>query len=156
MDASSVALWLLVIGLGVQVGGGLYEIRVMVPLWSSSPPQSVLAFYAQPMRPDSGGRFWIFLTPLVGVISLVNFIVAWRSAVAFRAVWLFASGASLLVIAVTFAYFVPVLLRLPKAGERPGDIVEREVRTWVALNWIRVVVVVAAWVSALRAFSIAM
>ena len=72
MAFHDIALWLLVISLGIQTGAGLFETRVLVPLWASSPPQSVLAYLAVTIRPDSGHRLWIFLTPLTGIISLLK------------------------------------------------------------------------------------
>jgi hypothetical protein len=54
MDASSVVLWLFVVNLGVVAGAGLYEARVVVPLWAADPPRSLAS-------PDSGRRFWGFV-----------------------------------------------------------------------------------------------
>jgi hypothetical protein len=76
MHLADLALWALVLALGLQTGAGIYETRVLVPLWSASPPESVAAFFAQPMRPDSGRRLWIFLTPLTGIVCIVNLILA--------------------------------------------------------------------------------
>ncbi len=154
MAFSDVALWLLVIALGIQTGAGLFETRVLVPLWASSPPQSVLAYLAVTIRPDSGHRLWIFLTPPTGVISLLNLVAAWLYAGPGRTWWLIASALALFVIVVTFAYFVPVLLRLPDAAKMPEAQLTRMVRLWVRLNWCRFVILVAAWLAALKAFSI--
>jgi hypothetical protein len=155
MAFNDVALWLLVISLGIQTGAGLFETRVLVPLWASSPPQSVLAYLAVTIRPDSGRRFWIILTPLTGIISLLNLAAAWLYAGPARPCWLFAAASALFVIVVTFAYFVPVLLRLPNAAKMPEDQLTRMVRLWVRLNWCRFVILAAAWLAALKAFSIA-
>jgi hypothetical protein len=128
MAFHDVALWLLVIALGIQTGAGLFETRVLVPLWASSPPQSVLAYLALPILPDSGHRLWIFLTPLTGIISLLNLIVAWLYTGPGRTWWLFAGASALFVIVVTFAYFIPVLLRLPDAAKMPEVQLTRMVR----------------------------
>jgi hypothetical protein len=127
---------------------------VLVPLWASTPPQSVLAYLAVTIRPDSGRRLWIILTP-VGIISLHNLVAAWLYAGPARTWWLFAAASALFVIIVTFAYFVPVLLRLPDAAKMPEQQLTRMVRLWVRLNWCRLVILVAAWLAALRAFSLA-
>jgi len=34
-----IALWLSVIGLTTWVGGTLYQMMVIIPLWSASPPE---------------------------------------------------------------------------------------------------------------------
>jgi hypothetical protein len=155
MAFNDVALWLLVIALGIQTGAGLFETRVLVPLWAASPPQSVLAYLAVTIRPDSGHRLWIFLTPLTGVISLLNLVAAWLYAGPARTWWLIASASALIVIVATFAYFIPVLLRLPDARKMPEAQLTRMVRLWVRLNWCRFVILVASWLAALKAFSIA-
>jgi Domain of unknown function (DUF1772) len=154
MDVGRFALWLLVLGLGLQTSAGLFETRVLVPLWSSAPPASVIAYNAQPLRPDSGRRFWILLTPTVGLICLVNLVLAWLSRGPARAWWLTAAATGVVVVAATFAYFVPALLWLVRAEEHPAGQVVAKVRWWVRLNWIRVVALVLAWLAALRALSL--
>jgi hypothetical protein len=156
MAFNDLALWLLVISLGIQTGAGLFETRVLVPLWASSPPQSVLAYLAVTIRPDSGHRLWIFLTPLTGIISLLNLVAALLYAGPARTWWLFAASSALLVIIVTFAYFIPVLLRLPDAAKMPAAQLTRMVRLWVRLNWLRFAILVAAWLAGLKAFAIAL
>ncbi len=59
---AQIFLWLYVVVLGIQIGGGLYEQLVVMPLWSLSPPDSVVAYHqhnvANPQfAPDQGGRF---------------------------------------------------------------------------------------------------
>ena len=48
-------LWLFIIFLGTAFGAGFYESRVVVPMWTSDPPASLAS-------PDSGHRFWAFVT----------------------------------------------------------------------------------------------
>jgi len=156
MAFNDLALWLLVISLGIQTGAGLFETRVLVPLWACSPPQSVLAYLAVPIRADSGRRLWIFLTPLTGIISLLNLVAALLYAGPARTWWLFAAASALFVIIVTFAYFMPVLLRLPDAAKMPEAQLTRMVRLWVLLNWFRFAILVAAWFAGLKAFAIAL
>ena len=40
-----ISLWLSVIALTTWVGGTLYQMLVIVPLWNASPPESVRAFF---------------------------------------------------------------------------------------------------------------
>ena len=42
-----ILLWLFVILAGIVIGAGLYEMRVTVPLWAESPPESVWYWEAQ-------------------------------------------------------------------------------------------------------------
>lgn len=154
MNLVALALWALVIALGLQTGAGIFETRVLVPLWSSSPPESVAAFFAQPIRPDSGRRLWIFLTPLTGIICLLNVILALLARTDNRSWWLTASILGIAVIVVTFAYFVPVLLTLPESSGQPPEEVKRRVQLWVRLNYVRAAVLIVAWLAALKAFAL--
>jgi hypothetical protein len=148
-----ILLWLLVIAIGIEIGAGIYEARVLVPLWSSSPPESLIAYQSQSMPPDPGRKFWIFATPLVGLLSLANLFPAWRSTGARRRWWLLGAGLSLLVVIATFAYFVPTLIKLQRAAVLPGDEVIALITWWVRLNWLRAVVFFIGWLAVLRALS---
>jgi hypothetical protein len=153
MMIEDVALWALVIALGLQTGAGIYETRVILPLWASDPPSSVTAFFGRPSRPDSGKRLWIFLSPLTMLITIVNLVLALRSDAPDRTWWITGAALGLAVLVATFAYFVPVLNTLPRAAELPPAQVAAMVRRWVALNYVRLVMIIAAWLAALRAFS---
>lgn len=153
MSITAIALWALVIALGVQTGAGIFETRVLVPLWSSNPPASVAAYLAQPLRPDSGPRLWIFLSPATALIAVVNLILALMSAGPRRAWWIAGAASGVAVLVATFAYFVPVLLSLSRMSELPEAAARAKVRTWVALNYVRAAVLVAAWIASLKAFS---
>jgi len=143
----SVALWALVIALGLQTGAGIFETRVLVPLWAAAPQR----FFSQPLRPDSGKRFWVILSPLTSLISIINLIVALGAGEPKRTWWIAASAIAIAVMIVTFAYFVPALLRFARAAE--GDDVTASAKTWVMLNYVRAIAIIAAWLSALKAFS---
>jgi hypothetical protein len=59
---SQIFLWLFVIALGIEIGAGLYETLVVLPLWTSAPPASVTAYHqhnaANPQFTlNAGGRF---------------------------------------------------------------------------------------------------
>lgn len=147
----AVALWALSIVLGIQVGAGIFETRVLVPLWSDHPPSSLTAFHAQPLRPDSGKRFWIFLSPVTTLICLANLILAVMSTAEWRVWWLVAAGCGTAVMIATFGYFVPVLLYLARVARQPGHDDAGKIRMWVALNYVRAAVLLFAWIAALKA-----
>jgi len=72
---AQIFLWLFVIALGMELGGGLYETLVVMPLWAAAPPDSVTAYYqhnvANPQFTlNAGGRFWMFFTPFVGLTAI--------------------------------------------------------------------------------------
>lgn len=148
-----ILLSVFVVFLGVEIGGGIYEALVLVPLWSSAPPASLITYGSQPMPPNPGPRFWMFMTPMVGLLSILNLVFAWKSTAPRRKPWLLGSALALFVVVVTFIYFVPTLLTFSHAAEMPAETVANNVLWWVRLNWVRAVVYVTAWFLALRAFS---
>ena len=107
MTLTSIALWGLVLSLGLLTGSAIFEARVLVPLWADDPPASLTAFHAQPRKPDSGRRLWMFLTPTTALISLFNLVMALMSHEAMRGWWIASSGTIVVIVGVTFAYFVP-------------------------------------------------
>ncbi|HEV2719919.1 MAG TPA: DUF1772 domain-containing protein [Thermoanaerobaculia bacterium] len=149
---SAAALWVLVILLGLQLGAGMYETLVIVPLWSSNPPSSIAVFFGQPLRPDPGRRLWIYLSPLTAIVSIANLGLAWFSAEPRRTWWLAGAACAVIVLAATFAYFVPAILALAKSANDPAA--AAKARRWVALNWIRAALLVIAWLAVLKAFSL--
>ena len=67
--------------------------------------------------------------------------------------WIAGSAGGVAVLAATFAYFVPVLLSLPRMRELPEGDAAAKVRMWVGLNYVRAAVLAAAWLASLKAFS---
>lgn len=62
------------VAFALHLGAALYEATVIAPLWTSSPPDSVSAWAASPLRVDSSGLFH----PLVSLI-LTATTIAWIS-----------------------------------------------------------------------------
>lgn len=152
-------LWLFVTLLGVQIGAGAYETRVVVPLWSGSPPESVLGWNADAryaLRPFE--RFWIFATPALAASAVAAVLAARRSRAPAHRRWLVASCAlTLALVAATYLYFVPAhheLLARRAAGLSGAEITAR-VNRWLTLHALRAPFYLAAWLMALRALTLA-
>ena len=67
-----------------------------------------------------------------------------------------ASATAVIVIAITFVYFVPtlgVIWTSQRAG-LSGEEVAAKVNMWVMLNWARTVIMTIAWLFLLRAFGL--
>jgi hypothetical protein len=145
-DTASIALLLLfVINLGIVVGAGFYELRVVVPVWATAPPRSLLS-------PESGLRFWAYVTtgPLT-LLTLANAVVAWQTSSPARSWWLVA----VIIIAIeriaTFGYFVPTMARMQREQSAPPALVRIKFARWAALNYPRNVASLIAWLFALKA-----
>ena len=158
---AQIFLWLFVVALGIEIGAGLYETFVVLPLWTSAPPDSVTAFHqhnvANPQFTlNPGGRFWMFATPLVGLLALATLLSGLRTRPQHRRWRIAGTVLALVVVAATFAWFVPNIIRLQGKDVMAMSAAEVTSLTkrWVGLNWVRVVLYVAGWLSALRALSI--
>jgi hypothetical protein len=156
---AQIVLWLFVIVLGVELGAGLYETLVIMPLWSLSPPDSVVAYHqhnvAYPQFAlNAGGRFWMFNTPLLGMAAIAALISGLKTRPKHRKWRVAATVLALIVVVFTFAWFVPKIMILGQGG--PGLSAEQITSLtnwWVRLNWGRVVLYSAGWLAALRALT---
>lgn len=141
-----VVLWLFVINLGIAFGAGLYEHRIVVPTW-------IDATHWHPeiaRRDDTGRRFWGAVTTLpLTLLTIVNLYAAWGSAGPQREWWLAAGVAALADRALTFGYFIPVMVRLMAMPDSPQAVAVAH--RWSRLNWLRHALVLTAWLTALEA-----
>ena len=56
---AEVSLWVFVVALSLQTGAGLYEMRVVTPLWSGAPPASVRGWNAEARYAvEPRAKFW--------------------------------------------------------------------------------------------------
>jgi hypothetical protein len=146
-DIADVVLWLFIFILGIATGAGIYEARIVVPLWGSAPPQSLHS-------PDSGRRFWAFVT----TVPLTLLVVAGVAAVLIvpmdelrRLWWGIALGLVAVERIATFAYFIPTIIRLQRAEDFAWQDVRRKFAVWRVLNYGRIGLTLIAWIAALKA-----
>ncbi len=137
-------LWLFIIFLGIAFGAGLYESRVVVPMWTSDPPTSLAS-------PDSGHRFWAFVTtgPLT-LLTVANLVAALQTQGPARAWWLTAAIVTLVERAATFGYFIPTIIRLQRTPTLTPTAVRTALARWVRLNYVRNTLTLVAWFAALK------
>jgi hypothetical protein len=146
---SIVFLWLLVINLGVVVGAGFYELRVVVPVWGKSPPQSLKS-------PESGLSFWVFVTNgSLSFLVIANLLAVVGAPEPARTWWLIA----IMIVAaeriVTLAYFSPTMTGLQSDHGRLPNEARAAFTRWVTLSYPRNAACFAAWLAAMKALVIA-
>jgi hypothetical protein len=148
----ALVLWLFVINLGIAFGAGVYEQRIVVPRWieaGATPKWNAEAA----VRDDTGRRFWAFVTTLpLTLLTLASVYFAWRARGTTRLWWLAAAALALTDRLFTFAYFIPAmvnLMRLPDSADSVAMAMQ-----WSRLNTIRHVLVLSAWLAALRTFAV--
>jgi len=149
--------WLFVIGLGLDIGAGLYESVVVVPFWSRGVPGTLAegSPFAQ-VAIRAGVHFWSLVTPAVAVLALATLFVGLRSAPPAGRWMIVAAVAELCAAASTLFYFRPTLINLllTHGAGLSSDAIAATVNRWVALSWIRVAISAFAWLSALRGASL--
>lgn len=68
--ATLICVWMAVITLAVSVGGNIFQMSVVDPVWSASPPESVRTFAASPL-PERVKRFHLNPLYAIGLICLL-------------------------------------------------------------------------------------
>ena len=141
-----VLLWLFVINLGTAFGAGIYESRVVVPRWENTPPQE---------WPNTGIEFWAYVTtgPLT-LLTLANLVAAWLERGPRRRWWLGAAAISVVERIATFSYFIPTMVWLMGTEGLPQAEVQAALSQWLLLDYGRHILTLAAWLAALKAFSL--
>jgi hypothetical protein len=147
-------LWLFVIFLGITFGAGIYEARIVVPHWLGSSEDSGRHWNADAARrDDTGRRFWAFVTTLpLTLLTLASLIVAWRAPDPLRSWWLAAATLAVADRIFTFSYFIPTMVRLMRAADSSESVMKAI--TWANLNYVRLAIVLAAWLASLKVFSL--
>jgi len=151
-------LWIFVVLSALVIGGGLYEMRVIVPLWANSPPDSAWYWEAQRLAnpqyaPNSGLRFWIYLTPIHFLVSIATLIAGWKTTGAHRRWLVLATVIFILMHMSAFVWFVPAvgqILNSKALGISPEQVVSKT-HWWVTLSWGRFVIGLVGFVAGLRA-----
>jgi len=151
---SRVLLWLFILNLGIALGAGLYEGRIVVPRWINTGPDGEAHWNAEAARQDDTGlRFWVFTTTVpLTLLTLANLVAAARAAPPAREWWLAAGVAASLDRLFTFSYFIPTMVRLVVAPDAP-EFAAAATR-WASLNYVRHALVLAALLAALKAFAL--
>jgi len=138
-------VWLLAIILGITVGAGLYEARVVVPVWATTPPNTWI---------NTGTAFWAFVStgPLTLTI-VISLVAIWGYDGPARSWWLAALVIVILERVATFTYFIPTMVWLQQQGRMSAE-VSSTLATWSFINHGRHVLAFAAWLLALKALSL--
>ena len=147
---------LLVLVMGTLVGGALYELLVIDPLWSAHPPESVRTWNVNPLFVIKPAAFWSQMGFLLSLSPIAALATNWRMPQ--RRKWLLITAAcAAICIAISFIYFIPAITRLlEKRGDGLSDIeIKSSVRLLAALNWFKFGLLFTGWIASLRALAIA-
>ena len=137
---------LFVLLLGIWTGAGIHDSLTNHFAWHSDP-----VAYAN--RPTLPGMFspWPFTTMLLLIATVAAGIVLWRYRGSGRREALAAVGGTAIILVATLAWFVPELGRMFGDPPMTGEELIAHSRTWIALNAVRIVALVAFFYCALVA-----
>jgi hypothetical protein len=149
-------LWLFVINLGMVLGAGLYEASIEFPQWLVHSGNSGYRWNAEAARQaNTGLRFWAYVTTVpLTLLTLANLVAAWRAQGAIRSWWLGAAVVALADRVFTFSYFVPTMVKLMSDESLSQAQAVAMASRWGHLNYFRHVIVMVAWLLALKALSL--
>lgn len=150
----NVLLWYSVFAWGTWLGGTLYQMLVVVPMWSSSPPESVHAFF---LGTEYNRTIFHFFGPPFMVARVIPVLVAlalaWHLPGHRQALGI---AVSCLVITVVFTliYIYPInaVLFAQAGGDLSAAEIADLVRNWIWADRLRFSVGVVAFFAMLRAF----
>jgi hypothetical protein len=149
----TILLLLFVVNLGTAFGAGLYEMRIVLPMWFHRAADGQYEIDYRAMRQtDVGRRFWGMVTtaPLT-LLTLINVFLAWQSHVPANTWWLAAAFVALAERLGTLAFFIPTAIRIERSDLKPLSNTSDVVSRWVQLNYVRNLFTLAALLLALRA-----
>ena len=151
-----ILLWYNVVSLGIWAGGTVYQMAVIVPLWSASPPESLRAFFQGTAFMRTIHSFFGPVTQVARALPLFILVaVAWR----YQDVrWWIAACATTMVVGLimTRAYIYPMndVLFDKAGGDLGADRVRALVRTWIIADRVRFAIMTGGYLCLLRAFSL--
>lgn len=150
-----VFLWLSVIALTTWVGGTLYQMVVIIPLWNASPPESVRAFFQ--------GTDWnrtifnFFGPPFIAARNLpvlAALAAGWhlprhRRALLVTTLCFTVFGALFTVAAV---YPINAVLFEQAGGSGSAELIREMARQWILYDRVRFAVGLVGFLALLHAF----
>ena len=153
MNISEILLLSIIINLGIALGAGLYETRIVLPLWfHQSPNGNYQVDFDAMRRIDTGRKFWGFVTtaPLT-LLTIANLVFAFQSKAPLYGWWISGAFIILLERIGTFTFFIPTAIKLQKGKNLSVSKTASLVSWWTRLNYIRNALTLVALLIFLRA-----
>lgn len=134
-----ISLLLLLFTITFTLGGGLYEVLVIYPNWKHDvDPNTLRAKLESSGQLKAGNRFWPLFSPAQVLLSIVNIVLAYKYSGEAHDYWLSASIIVFITRVITFAYFIPVMIRYIMEPEKvEATKLKAIVKQWTALSPLR-------------------
>ena len=155
MCIPEILLSLFILNLGIAFGAGIYETRIVLPLWFSKTPSGYQVNLKAMNDIETGRKFWGFVTTLpLTLLTIANLVVGWQSTEPMRTWWLVACFITLLERIGTFSFFIPTAIQLSKSENLPAEQVSAKVTWWIRLNLVRNTLTLMACLAALHSLAL--
>lgn len=146
INIKELLLWLLVINLGISVGAGLYESRIVLPEYFGTSPDTFV---------NTGLSFWIYVTTIpLTLLTIANGIVAWKTQGPRRKLFIITIIIVSLERLFTFFYFIPTMAGLMGNAEMTQHDIDTILSQWTFLNNFRHLLSIVGWLTALKTLTI--
>ena len=148
------ALWVSVLFQARWFGGTLYQMLVIVPLWSASPPESVVAFFK---GTGYTRTIWNFFGPPFMVAGsaalLLALIFGWHRP-RHRFYLLIAVACTVFGLVYTLGYIYKIndVLIFQAGGNHTAEEIREMARAWVFADRVRFAVGIVGFLALLQAF----
>ncbi|HEX7065602.1 MAG TPA: hypothetical protein VF199_11100 [Bacillales bacterium] len=139
-------LWLLVINVGIEVGAGLYEQRVVISQLFGTSPETWI---------NTGKMFWVYVTTIpLTLLIVANGVVAWKTRGPRRPWYLLAIAILIVERGMTFSYFIPEMAGLIGNESLSQAEVDSALSLWFNIDYIRHVFSISGWLLAMKTLTI--
>jgi hypothetical protein len=147
-------LYLIIALVAISVGGNVYEMLVLDPIWSASPPDSVRQFFKGTPFARAMQKFWLSKLAKYSLFVLLGAVIAGWGEPA-RRVWLAAAlAATAAQYALTIPYIFPRKKMLFRAGDDiPAEAICRATRQFIAANRVRLLFKLVEFFCLIRALA---
>ena len=151
MHFNEIILGLFVINLAMASGAGLYESRIVIPMWFHGSVVDTEAIKST----DVGRKFWGWVTTIpLTLLTIINIVEALGSEGPLRKWWLAATALILLERTGTFGFFIPTIIRLGKPDLWPESYTLSVANGWMKLNKVRIGLNLAGLLASMVAYTL--
>jgi hypothetical protein len=145
-----------IFSVGIGIGGGVYETRVVYPNWNREPtPDGLGEKLVSSGQARAARRYWPLISPTSALLAVLNAFLAWHQIGLVRTLWLTSSILIIVKRSGTYGYFVPTYIhRIAKPEGMDTTALLRVVRTWTILSPLRVLIETLSWITGIWALVI--
>ncbi|WP_290790784.1 hypothetical protein [Flavihumibacter sp. UBA7668] len=130
----------------IVIGGAVYEHIAVVPRWTAAPPVSLSMF--QGPYGLNPAPFWKNIHPVTLLLLVISLALFWKTER--RNYLLFTIAGYVLILIITFLYFVPTLIAITGTpyNETADALLTSSAKTWETLSLVRLAVLVLLAITA--------